>query len=158
MIAGLTSWFTGRTRRERYMLLVMAGLMAIVVVWLGIILPINDSLAAAKRRHADALAAEATVARQVATIRSLRRGAVRLPAPLAAMVTQSAVEAGFTGAQVTPVGREAVDVAIPAARPQALFAWLEGLRGRGIFPVSLAMRVAEGQTVSVEMRLRGRGD
>lgn len=156
MIANLKSWFVSRTKRERTMLLVMAGLMAVVIVWLGIILPVNDALAASKRRHAEALEAEATIARQVATIRSLRGGAV-LPAPLATVVTQSASEAGFTGAQVNSVGRDAVDVAIPAARPQALFTWLEGLRGRGIFPVSLAMRAAEGQTVSVEMRLRGRG-
>lgn len=157
MIAGLTSWFAGRTKRERYMLLVMAGLMAVVIAWLGIILPVNDTLATAKRRHADALAAEATMARQVASIRSLRRTASPLPAPLATIVTQSAADAGFTGAQVNPAGRDAVDVAIPAARPQALFAWIEDLRGRGIFPVSVAMRTAEGQTVSVEMRLRARG-
>ena len=157
MIANLKSWFIGRTRRERYMLLVMAGLMAVVVVWLGIILPVNDALAASKRRHAEALEAEATIARQVATIRSLRGNTSPLPAPLATVVTQSASEAGFAGAQVNPVGREAVDVAIPAARPQALFAWIEGLRGRGIFPVSVAMRAAEGQTVSVELRLRARG-
>jgi general secretion pathway protein M len=157
MIANLKSWFVSRTPRERYMLLVMSGLMAVVIVWLGIILPVGDALAASKRRHAEALVTEATIGRQVATIRSLRGSAVRLPAPLATVVTQSAGEAGFTGAQVNPVGRDAVDVAIPAARPQALFAWLEGLRGRGIFPMSLAMRAAEGQTVSVEMRLRGRG-
>lgn len=156
MIANLTSWFVSRTKRERYMLLVMAGLMAVVIVWLGIILPVNDALASAKRRHAEALATEATIGRQVA-IRSLRGSTVRLSAPLATVVTQLASEAGFTGAQVNPVGREAVDVAIPAARPQALFAWLEDLRGRDIFPVSLAMRAAEGQTVSVEMRLKGRG-
>ncbi len=157
MIANLKSWFVSRTKRERTMLLVMAGLMAVVIVWLGIILPVNDALAASKRRYAKALEAEATIARQVATIRSLRGATVRLPAPLATMVIQSASEAGFTGAQVNPVGRDAVDVAIPAARPQAMFAWLEGLRGRGIFPVSLAMRGSAGQTVSVEIRLRGRG-
>jgi general secretion pathway protein M len=157
MIADLKSWLASRTKRERYMLLGMAGVMAAFIVWLGIILPVNDALAASKRRHAEALEAEATIARQVATIRALRGTATRLTAPLATMVTESASEAGFTGAQVNPVGRDAVDVAIPAARPQALFAWLEGLRGRGIFPVSLAMRAAEGQTVSVEMRLRGRG-
>ena len=157
MIANLKSWFAGRTRREQYMLLVMAGLMAVVIVWLGIILPVSDALAASKRRHAKALEAEATIARQVTMIRSLRSGAARLPAPLATVVTQSASEAGFTGAQVNPAGADAVDVAIPAARPQALFAWIEGLRQRGIFPVSLAMRAAEGQTVSVDMRLKGRG-
>lgn len=157
MIANLKSWFAGRTRREQYMLLVMAGLMAVVIVWLGIILPVGDALAASKRRHAEALEAEATIARQVRTIRSLRGAAARLPASLATVVTQSAREAGFTGAQVNPAGADAVDVAIPAARPQALFAWIEGLRQRGIFPVSLAMRAAEGQTVSVEMRLKGRG-
>ncbi|RHW16965.1 type II secretion system protein M [Sphingomonas gilva] len=157
MTANLKSWFAGRTKRERYMLLVMGALMAIVIVWLGIVLPVNDALAAAKRRHAEALETEATIARQVGAIRSLRDDAVRLPAPLAEVVTQSAAEAGFTGAQVSAVGSDAVDVAIPAARPQALFAWIDGLRGRGIFPVSLAMRAGSGQTVSAEMRLKGRG-
>lgn len=157
MMGRIRAWLDGRTPRERVMLAVMTGLMAVVVLWLGIAVPVNHALATARSRHADALEMEAGVIRQAAAIRSLRQRAARLPAPLVDTVAQSARDAGFTGARVDAAGTQGADVAIPAARAQALFAWLRTLRAQGIFPVSVAMRAGEGQTVAVEMRMRGPG-
>ena len=51
------AWWEGRTRRERILLGIMAGLLAAVIAWYGVIAPIGAWRADAADRRAEASAA-----------------------------------------------------------------------------------------------------
>ena len=47
-MSGMRNWFAGRSLRERRMILVMLALLAVTIVWGGIILPVRDGLSSAR--------------------------------------------------------------------------------------------------------------
>ncbi|RDE05148.1 type II secretion system protein GspM [Sphingomonas aracearum] len=152
-MSGLRLWFAGRSLRERRLILVMLALLAVTLVWAGILLPVTDGLASARTRHADAVLRLAETQARVAAIRAVPRAAP-LGQPLDAEVRARADAAGFTVASLAPQGSDRVQLSITQARPGALFAWIAGLEEAGILVETMAITNNGDQTVSLQLTLR----
>ena len=154
MTAQLLAWWRDRSLREQRLLLVMLFLGAITIVWLGIYRPLQAGLSNARERHQDAVVQLGEVRSQVAVVRSSGgAGAVAPAGPLAAIVTQSAAEAGFANATVAPQGDRRVSLSIPAARPAPLLAWIASLEARGIVVERLIARANTDPSLTVDATL-----
>jgi general secretion pathway protein M len=158
MTERFTLWWRGRSPREQRLLLVMGVLLALVLGWLLVVRPLDGALDAAKQRHGAAVLAAAE-ARAEADVR--RRAAQRPrqapPLLIDGLISQTATEAGFTGARIAAQGPGRASVAIDAARPQAFFAWIAGLEQRGLVVQSLRAQANPDRTLSTEAVLRARG-
>ena len=151
------AWWALRTTREQRLLLVMFALLAVVIVWLGVIRPVTDALASARERHATAITRLAEIRAAAEAYRELRRSAPpSLAAPLATVVAQSAAEAGFQPTAITPDGAGRVTVSLASARPIALFSWVAQLEAQGIMVERMTAKSNSDPTLGVELVLRGR--
>lgn len=156
-MASFKNWWVGLSKREQALMGVMFALLAVVVLWLGIIRPIEGALVASRERHAVALDRNAAVVAKVALLKSGggKSGARSLGAPLVQVIGQSAGEAGFTLDRNTAQGDSRTDIAIASARPTALFAWIAALEGRGISVETLTVQPSgTSGTVSVQAVLK----
>lgn len=133
MIANLSNWYKELSKREQVLVGIMAGLLAVVILWLGIARPVESGLKSAMERHGMALDRNAAVRVKVASLKALPRGTTARPtAPIAQLVSQSAGEGGFTLERAQEQGPGRVDIAIASIRPKALFTWLASLEAQGI--------------------------
>ena len=144
----MTEWWSQRSERERRLLLVMLGLLALLLGWLLVVRPLGDALDAARERHGAAVVAlaEAKARTQVAAPPPASAPAL----PIDGLVSRSATEAGFANARVAGQGPTRATVAIDAARPQALFGWVARLEAQGVTVESLRARANADQTLAVE--------
>lgn len=153
----IRSWWRTRTLREQRLLLVMAGLAAIVLVWLLIVRPLSDAQSAARERHSAAVLALAELRAQADAIAAAQQSApVAFGGPLDAMLAQSASEAGFAAARVVPGGPGQASVTIDAVRPQAFFGWVAGMERRGLIVDGLRAAANPDRTLSVQVNFRAR--
>jgi len=159
MIAGLSIWWQARTRREQGLLLILAALFALVFAWLLVVRPLGDALSSARERHnAAVIALDEARARAVSIRRLERDRPAPLGGPIELAVGQSAAAAGFQLSRLQAEGGGKVDLAIEAARPQALFAWVgEMEKGRGLIVERLVASSNSDRTLSVQLTLRARG-
>ena len=151
-------WWGERSLREQRMLIGLGALLAVMILWLGIVRPLDNALAEARARHGRAALALADAKVQAATIRGLER--VRppaLPAPIQVYVGALAGEAGFTLAKVEPESGDQVHVAINAARAPALLAWVNDLeQRRGLVVDRFSARANSDATVAADFSVRTR--
>lgn len=145
--------------RERWLVGAMLALLAIVVLWLGIIRPVQGGLTSAEAELGAATERYAVIRARVDAIKRLsgnRPGA--LGAPLDMVISQSAGETGFTLDRNDPQGDGRVSIAIGSARPAAFFGWLADLEARGVQVETLNARPAPGgNVISVTAVLRTAG-
>jgi general secretion pathway protein M len=157
MSARLKTLWLARSARERWLLGVMLALVALVLVWLLVLRPLGDMLSAARQRHGEAVAALAEARSQAAAIAALER---ERPAPFAGpidtAVAAAASDAGFqlSGLQAEGAGR--VSLAIGAAKPEALFGWIDGMEAQGYIVHSLTVSANPDRTLSARIVLRSR--
>jgi general secretion pathway protein M len=158
MTARLRTLWLARSPRERWLLGVMLGMAALVLVWLLILRPLSDMLSSARQRHGEAVAALAEARSQAAAIATLEKNR---PAPLAgpidSAVAAAASAAGFQLSALQPEGEGRVSLAIGAARPQALFGWIAALEAQGYIVQSLSATSNPDRTLSARILLRARG-
>ena len=157
MMAEIRTWWNGRSPREQLLLAIMLVLLVVVLLIFVVILPLSDGIASARARLAQAALTSGQIETRIAILdKAKRTPAVRGAAPLAALVTAAAQEAGFTLDRANAQGDDRVAIAIPAAKSPALFAWLAGLNARGIFAETITVRRNADATVAVEALLRAR--
>lgn len=158
MIDRLKQYWRLRSVREQRLLLAMLALFAITFVWLGLVRPLGDRLAAARERHAQAVLALAAARGQADAIASLQRGPAPPPGMAVGQIVQrAAADAGFTAAMVTPDGLVRAAVAIPAVRPQAFFGWVAELERRyGLVIDRMNVRTNSDATLGVDLTVRSR--
>lgn len=153
----MTGWFTTRSLREKRLILAMLALLALTVVWFGIIRPLGDALASERQRHADAVVRLGETAAQVEAIRAINRlRPAALTGAFADAVRARADAAGFAIASLDQDGPSRVRVAIAGARPAALVPWLARLEGAGILVDSATLTDKGDRTVSVQLVLKPR--
>jgi general secretion pathway protein M len=153
MIARFRTWFDGRSRREKWMILVMLALLGITLVW-AIVLPIDDALSSARRRNADAAIRLAQTRAQVDAVKALRRARPEAPAtPIDALVRESASAAGFALDSVAVDGAR-LRVHLNSARGGALLAWLGELEGQGVLVDQLNVTDAGNHNVAADITFR----
>ena len=156
MKAQFLAWWRERSLREQRMLLVMFAAVAVTFLWLGVYRPIGNALSRARERHQEAVVRLGEVRAQADALRELQKtGLPALPAPVAAVITQSANEAGFANATIAPQGDRRATVSIPSARPAAIMAWVAAQEGRGIVVERFAARANNDQTLAVDLTLAG---
>lgn len=157
MTAAFRLWWGGLSLREQRMMLAMFALLAVTIVWLGIIRPVDNALSRARERHGLAVVQNAQVAAKVEAVRDLRRAVPPpLEADVATVISQSAGEVGFVLGKIEGQGRDKASLSIASARPTALFGWLQDLERRGIFPETLRARANSDRTLNIEGVFRGR--
>ncbi len=158
MIARARFWWEARSSRERVLLGVLGALLAALVLWVGVIGPIDRARAAAVARLELAANDRGRVAAVASTLAAARRVApATLSGPLPAVIGKTAEAAGFTLSRIDPQGADRVTIAISSARSPALFAWLADLERQGILVERISLRPAADATLSVEGVLRVRG-
>jgi general secretion pathway protein M len=156
MSGGFSFWWRERSRREQLLLMVMAGLAALVIAWFLVVRPLSDRLDAAKTRYAAAAVMLGEARAREAQARAGARGpAVALP--IDSLVAGTAAQAGFPSARVTPQGPAQASAAIDAARPQALFAWVLRLEQSGLAVERLRAQANSDRTLAAEIGFRARG-
>ncbi|PZU59371.1 MAG: type II secretory protein PulM [Sphingobium sp.] len=160
MIARFRDWYGALSRREQVLVGIMLGLLALVMLWLGVARPVDGGLRGAIARHGEALDRNAAVRAKVAALKALppSRGAGTTALPVAQMVNESVAEAGFTLERNEEQAPGRTEIAIAAVRPQALFGWIAALEQQGIVVETInAQPAAATGTVSVQAVLKARG-
>lgn len=142
------------TVRERVLILVMLGLLAVVVLWLGIVRPVNDGLANSRAAHTLAVDRAGRIDAAVLALRRTAGAVPVLEGALDQVIVQSATEAGFTLDSQNAVGPDRLAIAIGSARPPALFAWLAALESRGVGVETITVQPGANGTVSARILLR----
>lgn len=156
-MTALRAWWIGRSLREKRLILVMLALIAIVIVWLGILRPVTDGLADAKAAHLAAVDRAASVEAGVALLQASEAPAVASEGSLDQLIAQRAAEAGFTLDSNTPAGADSVSIAIGTARAPALLAWLGSLEQSGLVVDAVTVQPGPNRTVSARATLRRPG-
>ncbi len=158
MIAALKSWFDGRSLRERRMLLAMAAMIVLTLIWFALLLPIGDGLSSSRTRLNDDVIRLGDAQAERDAITDLAKAKPQpIPGALADYLRQSAGDAGFALSNVDPKGDDRVQIAIPTARPGALFAWIADLESAGIVVVTIQVTNNGDQTVAANTLLMKRG-
>ena len=160
MIASLASWWRSRSRREQMLLAILFVLFGITLAWLLIVRPLGDSLAAARERHGEAVIALAEAKAGARAIGSLERSRpAALGGPVEQAVTESASAAGFQLSRIQAEAAGTVSLAIEAARPQALFAWVSEMEGgKGLIVERLTAKANSDRTLSAQITFRARSN
>jgi len=151
----MSLWWAERSARERRLILVMLALAVIVLGWLMVVRPLSDALDAAKTRHAAAVVALGEARARLGQNAGPRAMAPTLPVD--SVIGRTASEAGFPAARIAGLGPTRASVAIDAARPQALFAWILRLEQSGLIVERLRARANSDRTLAAEIALRARG-
>jgi general secretion pathway protein M len=155
----MMAWWQTRSRREQNMLGVMIALLALVLGWLLILRPLAAARVAAEERHDAVLVRLAETRGRIATIKMLASQSPEpLGSPLPEFLRASAMQAGFTNAQVDPADNDRARLAIPAAKGAALLGWLDRLNGRGVFIERATLKPNSDATLAFDATFRARGE
>ena len=160
MMDAVKTMWGERSPREQWMLGVMFALLAVVLLWLGVM-----GLAAAQRSARDALLTatdrNAAMRAKVKLLKTLPRGVTGGSASVGIdqLVSQSAGEAGLTLEQAEAQGGARIEIAMASVRPVALFSWLAALEAQGVRVETMSARPSPtAGSVSVQAVLvRGAG-
>lgn len=161
MMERLGTYWAERSTREQWMLGVMFALLAVVILWFGIAMPLDRAQRSARDTLNEATDRNAAVRVAVKQLKALPRNAVVTGpvAPVDQFVGQSAGEAGLTLERAQAQGGDRIDIAIASVRPVALFSWLAALEAQGIRVDTMSARPSPtAGSVSVQAVLvRGEG-
>lgn len=158
MNARFLALWNARTRRERWLLGLMFGLLALVLLWLLLIRPLGDMLSQARERHALAVERLAEARTQAAAIGRLQgRNIARPEGPVEQLVARAAAETGFQLSRAQSEGPGRMSLVIDAARPQTLFAWIGRMEEQGVLVEQLNASANSDRTLAVQITFRARG-
>jgi len=130
----MQTYWSERSTREQWMLGVMFALLAFVILWLGVAMPLDRAQRSARDALNEATDRNAAVRSAVKQLKTLPRSAAAAGpvTPIDQFVGQSAGEAGLTLERAQAQGDDRMDIAIASVRPVALFSWLAVLEGQGV--------------------------
>jgi len=157
----MKSLWAERSAREQVMLGVMIALLAGVILWFGVAMPLDRAQIEARDELRAATDRNAAVRAAVKQLKALPRNAQAAgpSAPIDQLVGQSAGEAGLTLERAQAQGVDRMDIAIASVRPVALFSWLATLEAQGVRVDTMSARPAPtAGSVAVQAVLaRGNG-
>lgn len=160
MMDAVKTMWGERSPRERWMLGVMFALLAVVLLWLGVVGPLASAQRSAREGLLAATDRNAAMRAKVKLLKTLPRGAaVRSGTAIDQMVSQSAGEAGLTLERAEAQGSARIEIAMASVRPVALFSWLAALEAQGVRVETMSARPSPtAGSVSVQAVLvRGAG-
>ena len=135
MIDRLKALWDQRSSREQWMIGVMVALFAVVILWLGVLLPLQAGQRSARDALREATDRNAAIRYKVKLLKSLSKAQGRPFSDAVSIdqfIGQSAGEAGLTLERSQAQGSDRIDIAIASVRPVALFSWLASLENQGI--------------------------
>lgn len=146
----LALWYSGRTVRERRMLMVMAALLLAVIVWLGLVRPVLAWRADAADRAAASAETLADVRAAVAALGPPRAAAAPPAEGLDPLIRRTAGAAGLEAViAMSPSGQLGFQLARVRSGP--LFAWLATLEAdHGLTVCTLGVVENADATLNVE--------
>lgn len=150
MTASLKLWWQARTPRERRLLIALAAIAAPIFLWLAVLRPLDAARVSARERYEAAVTDLAQTEIYAAQIDRIG-GNTAPAAPSAAVIERSATATGFA---VRSFDHGSATIAIDAARPQALFAWLRQVERSGFAVSRFATRANPDRTLSAEIGFR----
>lgn len=161
MMERMKSYWAERSSREQWMLGVMFALLAVVVLWLGVAMPLDRAQTSAREGLREATDRNAAIRAKVKLLKGLPRTAPAAGAstPIDQYVGQSAGEAGLTLERAQAQGNDRMEIAIASVRPTAMMSWIAGLEAQGLRVETLSARPSPtAGSVSVQAVLvRGGG-
>jgi general secretion pathway protein M len=152
MMETMRSWWASHSAGERRFMAGLGALILIVIIWLGVLRPVDAGLAAGWERQGLALDRYASVRAKVAELQKRpARQAQANREPIDQLIGQSAAEAGFTLDRATMQGEGRMSVNMTSARVGPLLQWISRLEqaGIGVQTISIVPGATEG-TVSVQ--------
>jgi general secretion pathway protein M len=125
----LTDWWRGLSDRERWMVGGLGAIVAALVLWYGLLTPLNRLAAAAEARQTEA----ATALRQVQALseaigRIERMRAGGRPGPVGEHIRAAAGATGVAIAREQPAADGGMSVWTEPVAAKSLFAWLSALQ------------------------------
>ncbi|CAD7336596.1 type II secretion system protein M [Sphingomonadales bacterium 56] len=161
MMDAVKTMWGERSRREQWMLGVMFALLAVVVLWLGVLYPLAAAQRSAREALIEATDRNAAMRAKVKLLKTLPRGVAGASATVGIdqLVSQSAGEAGLTLERAEAQGGARIEIAMASVRPVALFSWLAALEAQGVRVETMSARPSPtAGSVSVQAVLvRGAG-
>jgi general secretion pathway protein M len=156
MTATFLNWWNGRSPREQRLLAVMFLLLAVVIVWLGIVRPIAAARDAAEERHGRAVVALGKLRELGGRLDAARsRATPAIDEPLVSFLGRSAGDAGLPIERLEAEGGERAVLTIMAVRPPALFGWLQRVEVRdGLIVERLSATRNPDATIAVQVTFR----
>lgn len=156
MIEQFRDGWLSRTPRERILLSVLGVLVCAILLWALVWRPTNAFLQSARAEQAEALD---RLARTKAMVAEAKRATPATAATdVGNVISQSAIEAGFTLAKNDQQQAGQYSVAITSVKSRALFVWLGGLERQGVIAQTANVRSNGDGTVAFDAVLRGRGE
>lgn len=161
MMERVATLWAERSRREQWMLGVMFALLAGVVLWFGVAIPLERAQRGARDALLAATDRNAAIRAAVKQLKALPRTPV-VSGPATAIdqfVGQSAGEAGLTLERAQAQGQDRMEIAIATVRPSALFGWVARLEAQGVRVETLSVRPspAAGSLSVQAVLVRGEG-
>lgn len=163
MMDAVKTMWGERSPREQRMLGVMFALLAVVVLWLGVLYPLAAAQRSAREALIEATDRNAAMRAKVKLLKTLPRGAAAVGGSATVgidqLVSQSAGEAGLTLERAEAQGGARIEIAMASVRPVALFSWLAALEAQGVRVETMSARPSPtAGSVSVQAVLvRGAG-
>jgi len=152
----LRTWFAARSLRERRLIAVMLALLAVTIVWAGVIRPVRGGLITTRERYDDAVIRLGETQARADAVRAILRGKPgRLEAPLPDAVRERADAAGFTLTGLDPDG-DRVRVSIASAKATPLLGWIAGLEGDGVLVDAGSITRNGDGAVAAQLTLKAR--
>ena len=149
--------FLARTVREQILLAGLAALLALTVIWFGILGPVISWRSDALRDFSRAAAGYETLLVQVEAYRALAEQ-VETPEdqePLRTLADRTARERGLAISRVQPLEDGRLGVWMEQADADALMAWLEGLaREQGVMVERISLDREADERVRAQLTLR----
>lgn len=143
MIERMQALWAERSPREQVMLGVMFALLAGVILWFGVAMPLDRAQRSARDTLLEATDRNAAVRAAVRQLKALPRAVAGGPsAPLDQLVGQGAGEAGLTLERAQAQGPDRMEIAIASIRPVALFSWIATLEAQGVRVDTMSARPA----------------
>jgi general secretion pathway protein M len=143
MMERMQAYWAERSPREQVMLGVMFALLAVVILWFGVAMPLDRAQRSARDTLLEATDRNAAVRAAVRQLKALPRAVETGPsAPLDQLVGQGAGEAGLTLERAQAQGPDRMEIAIASIRPVALFSWIATLEAQGVRVDTMSARPA----------------
>ena len=147
MMERMKGLWDDRSPREQWMLGVMVAMLAVVILWVGVLWPLQAGQRSARDALAQATDRNADIRTKVKLLKSLPRNAATSAAvaPVDQLIGQAAGEAGLTLERAQAQGANRVEIAMASVRPVALFSWLAALEAQGVRVDTISARPSATQ-------------
>ena len=155
MIASLKAWIAQLSHREQWLVGTAGGLVAIILLVFGMVLPAMSVIETATIAHDDAVQRRGRIEATVAAATEQRASGTQVTgAAIDLIVTQSAAEQGFDIVKSANAVPGQMTFRMDQARASALFAWLAGLEAQGIDTKTITLRGSPSGSVTVDAQLQ----